>query len=100
MSRISVPYASAQTRQRNDRRDRPEGCEECLLCAAPIAGRKKPSWVHLLTTGELASKDEQVTPGEDQGCFPVGPECIRKVPAEYRCDVEWDVKTTIRREGL
>jgi hypothetical protein len=99
MARIKIPYASAEIRNRNDRRARPDGCNECLFCAAPITGKKKkPSWVHMLTTGELASRDEPVTEGEDQGCFTVGPECAKKVPAEFLCDIEWDVKTAIRHE--
>lgn len=60
------------------------GGAECLICGRVIRDQKTATHVHLLTTGDLASRGEPVTEEEDQGFFPVGPECARRLPAAFR----------------
>lgn len=48
------------------------------------AANAKATHVHLLTSLALADRSEVVTEAEDQGYFPVGPECARRVPAAFR----------------
>jgi len=60
------------------------GGAECLICGRPIRDVKTATHVHLLTTGDLASRDEPVAEEEDQGFFPVGPECAKLLPAFFR----------------
>jgi len=61
------------------------GGAECLICGRLIRDARAATHVHLLTTGELADKNEESIPEEeDQGFFPVGPECARRLPAAFR----------------
>lgn len=55
----------------------------CVICGRAV-DVKRAAYVHLLTTGELASKDEPVADDEDQGFFPIGPECAKRLPAAFR----------------
>jgi hypothetical protein len=100
MSRIDIPYNNEKTRARNIHRpvpaewlaewkaypqdDRWRGGAECLFCRSLIRDARAAIHVHLATTGELVTEDEQLTEDEDQGFFPIGPECSRKVPRAYR----------------
>lgn len=67
-------------RERNEKRTCKGGEEPCILC-----GRKTDSelFVHLSTSYRLISVGQEVDEASDQGWFPVGPECAKKLPAEY-----------------
>lgn len=102
--RIDVPFASEKTRERNRYRPIPaewlaewkaypegegwRGGAECLFCRAAIRDARAAVHVHMATTLELVTEDEPLDENEDQGCFPVGPECARKVPARFRLKPE------------
>jgi hypothetical protein len=60
------------------------GIYPCLLCGKATNGRRW--WVHLHTSGSLIPADADVDPASDQGWFPVGTECARKVPRAYRSE--------------
>jgi hypothetical protein len=100
MSRIEIPDSSEKTRSRNIHRPVPadwlaewktysvdeqwRGGAECLFCRSLIRDARAAIHVHMATTGELVTEDESLAEHEDQGFFPVGPECARKVPRAYR----------------
>jgi len=88
--RIPVPEVPAERKERNRRLRTPEGWSgaECLICKRPIRDDRKAVYVHLTTSYELVPVDTD--PEDSQGCWPVGPECARKVPATYR--QKWDSK--------
>ena len=73
----------------------PNADGECLFCGRPV-DESKATWVHL-TDGKLACRaegvevtDEMMIRG-DQGFWPVGPECAKKVSAAFRFKREdWD----------
>lgn len=64
--------------------ERWRGGAECLICGKPIRDARAATHVHLLTTGELADNVEAVAEAEDQGFFPVGPECAKLLPRSFR----------------
>lgn len=69
--------------------ERWRGGAECLICGKVIRDQKMATHVHLLTTGDLADWDETPTEEEDQGFFPVGPECAKLLPAAFRFPPEF-----------
>lgn len=62
-----------------------EGPETCLICDRRI--KQAACFARLLTSGELADRDEIVTDGEDQGFFAIGSECARRLPVAFRFSV-------------
>lgn len=80
MARMKLPRAS---RSQASPRVTSDG-HECLVCGRAIRGAADV-WVHLLTTLELASVDEPIDESrESQGWFPIGPECARRIPEDYK----------------
>lgn len=61
--------------------------EPCMFCGRK-ANAERGWWIRLATNGHLIAMDadeaEVEASGYDQGCFLVGPECGRKIPAAYR----------------
>lgn len=61
---------------------------QCLICGRKMSDKAidRGVWVEmsvrlkLIPVGHPLSND----PAESQGCFPVGSECAKKVPAGYR----------------
>ncbi len=53
----------------------------CLICGKPIKS-KTPKMVHLLTNGNIVSYEGEDIEG-DQGFFPVGPECEKKLVIKF-----------------
>lgn len=49
----------------------------CAICNKPIKDESKAQYVHLLTNGNIVSSFEDFD--NSQGCFPVGPECAKKL---------------------
>lgn len=83
--RIKVPYASLQTNERNRRRRLKEGCSErCFFCSSPIRDDVQAAYVHMTVDGCLVPANEELDEEHgSQGCFPVGPECKKRVPARF-----------------
>ncbi len=82
---LSTVEAPADAQKRN-RKKVAKACHDdtCLLCSSPVDS-SKALWVHLTTAGELVAKDEELTEGESsQGFFPVGKECAKHIPANFR----------------
>lgn len=75
MARIKLDAVRSEHYDHNTRNgEHPNGC---LICGKAVKeGRGGMVWY--LNTGELASANEDVSPEEDQGAFPVGPECMKK----------------------
>ena len=55
----------------------------CYLCGRRLG--KHPKMIHHDVYGNLIKDgvDELEDPSKDQGCFPVGSECAKKIPNEY-----------------
>jgi hypothetical protein len=77
--------ASPEVRERNRRSNRRNLPDECFICGRGMAqdAIERGSSIHLLTDGTLALVGDMDNP-LSQGWFPVGSECARKVPAEFR----------------
>ncbi len=76
-----------EQKERNRERTNWSNCdEECIVCGKGMRKDRKPQYVHMLTSGQLAERDYD-GPGS-QGCFPVGSECARKIPARFRFTFE------------
>lgn len=81
-NRIPVPFASEKVRRLNQ--NKPCHGEPCLLCDAEIKNPAAAVHVHMTTSLELVPADEELTEEQgSQGCFPVGPECAKKVPRRF-----------------
>ena len=68
-----------------------DGCDwNCQLCGKPLnTTRKTTGWVRLPNGDDAWPYDEEL-PAEllediedDMGCYPVGPECVKKLPKAY-----------------
>lgn len=54
---------------------------QCCLCGKKVG--KNPSYVHYLTNGNITSEQDDSKIPNSQGCFPVGSECAKKLPAVF-----------------
>ena len=58
--------------------------EPAIACFCCGKETKEPRYfVHLLTTGELVSTDEPFDDKVDQGFFPIGAECRKRLPNNF-----------------
>lgn len=81
---IPIPEADAKAPKRQNA----DGFHQCLICGRKMSDKAvdRGVWVEmsvrlkLIPVGHPLSND----PAESQGCFPVGSECAKKVPAGYR----------------
>ena len=65
-----------------------EGCDDnCRLCGKPLnTTRKTTGWVRLPCGDDAWPYDEELPADferDDMGCYPVGPECVKKLPKTY-----------------
>lgn len=63
--------------------------DQCFLCGRGLTEKAKDNgWmIHLHTSGVLISNDylvDDLGNNGSQGCFPVGSECAKRVPATFR----------------
>lgn len=61
--------------------------EPCLLCGSPltVAAAENGAWVNLAITGRLVPVGYAFpAPSDDQGWFPIGADCARRVPAAFK----------------
>lgn len=68
------------TVRRPDAEKKAQGDQPCFLCGKATDGSRL---VHLATFGALVPISETLPEHEDQGFFPIGPECAKKLPADY-----------------
>lgn len=62
--------------------------DPCFRCDQPL--RRAAGWVHLKTDGRVVPTATVLAPEEDQGWFPVGPDCVDRYPAEQvRLGDDW-----------
>jgi len=67
---------------RDDKDDLENGKNPCFCCGKEIKEKNgKPSFVHLLTNGNLVSTDQEFD--NDQGFFPIGNECKKRLPNNF-----------------
>jgi hypothetical protein len=55
--------------------------EPCFLCGRPV-DHDKAKFIHLLTDGTIVDSDDNFG-DRDQGSFPIGPECQKKLPKNF-----------------
>lgn len=63
--------------------------DECHVCGRPLNPERISFLVHMSTGNTLYPKsitdaEAEAYPEGDQGWFPVGPECAKKIPAAYK----------------
>ena len=58
------------------------GDDPCLLCGKRVFVEKS-KYVHLLCDGRLVDSKDDFESSNDQGFFPVGPECSKKLPKNF-----------------
>lgn len=66
-------------------RTQAEVVEECFVCGRGLteSGLARSSWIEHTTSGYLVAVAAE-SPADSQGCFPVGSECSKSVPAAFR----------------
>ena len=53
----------------------------CVRCGRPIKNDSGAASVEMSTSWKIIPKGDPLSGGPDsQGCFPIGPECLKKVP--------------------
>jgi hypothetical protein len=84
---VSVKYeplrANARVVARNQKRDREDDAETCVLCAAPLTGGE-PEWFVLFDGGYLVTDLEgdvglNIYHRGYMATFPAGPRCAKKI---------------------
>lgn len=66
----------------------------CINCGRDTSKQGNSNGVYIVGGGEWIAHPDQpeFNDGGDMGWFPVGSECIKKVPAEYRTPNPYDDK--------
>lgn len=91
---VAVPVAADLLRRSSDERranmqratrTQAEVVDECFVCGRGLTekGLDRASWIEHTTSGYLVPVADP-SPEDSQGCFPVGSECAKSVPAEFR----------------
>ena len=62
-------------------KDKGKGDEPCFLCGRAVDGDNRKH-IHLLTDGCFVDSADDFG-DKDQGFFPVGPECGKKIPKNF-----------------
>jgi hypothetical protein len=52
----------------------------CCICGKGIKNMSKAKHLRVNTANQFVADDVELAPGEDMGCFPIGPECLKKHP--------------------
>ena len=84
----TVPYEQKEA-NRSRRNEKNASYDECICCGRALNPSAKLFWVHWSFSGNLYPvniSDEAANehPEGDQGWFPVGADCAKKIPAEYK----------------
>lgn len=81
-SSLQAPPAVRRT---NAERQRGDVVDECFVCGRGLSerGLERASWIEHTTSGYLVAVADP-SPSDSQGCFPVGSECAKTVPAAFR----------------
>jgi hypothetical protein len=66
----------------------------CIACGRNTSkqGESQGVWIVDGAAGIAHPDEPEMNDGGDMGWFPVGSECIKKVPAEYRAENPYDNK--------
>lgn len=78
--------APANERQANERKFRLSrtAVEPCFLCGRPLTEQAvENGYLIHLTTADLLVPEDYVG-SDSQGCFPVGSECAKRIPADLK----------------
>lgn len=83
---IDTVRAADATRDANSDHQTDKHVNECFLCERGLteSGEARAWWIHMATDATLVPLDAELPEAEDQGWFPVGPECAKKVPMTHR----------------
>lgn len=60
--------------------------DECFLCGRGLTERAVENgwWIEMTTDGMLIKAGTDTTGLDSQGCFPVGSECAKRLPAGFK----------------
>jgi len=83
-----VPYEQKEI-NRGRKSSKSHDWNECICCGRALNPSAKLFWVHWSFSGNLypVNISDEVAyahPEGDQGWFPVGADCAKKIPAEYK----------------
>jgi len=81
---LEVPDYNADQKEANEARVRDTHAGTCLICGRPLTRSAADNgyWVHMSTGWQIILPDDDES--DSQGCFPVGSECAKRIPTEYR----------------
>ena len=81
---IELPDYDAEKREANEARVRSSHVGSCIVCGRPLNRSQADNgyWVHMSTGWQVIGPDD--TEADSQGCFPIGSECAKQIPAAYR----------------
>jgi hypothetical protein len=90
---MSIPIPRSPQFEKNERLPRKFGDEECFLCARPMKAMDIRWGVECghaggsLLTADEAAEERREDVGANLGQFPIGSDCAKKLPVEYR--ISW-----------
>jgi hypothetical protein len=76
-------YQSPKFGQNEDLSPKEGDDDRCVCCNKPL-NKEGKYFVHMSTDWKVVPFGEELSPQEDQGCFPVGNACAKKIPAPYK----------------
>ena len=76
--------ADGEQRERNASRAEQNDREPCMVCGRGVADPLRHQ-IHMTGGGHLLpiDRDDLYEHPDSMGCYPVGPECAKKLPAGY-----------------
>jgi hypothetical protein len=87
---IDTVRADDATRDANSKHQTDKHVNECFLCERGLteSGEARAWWVRMAIDGTLVPFDAELPEDEDQGEFPVGPECAKGIPLTHRAKLD------------
>lgn len=81
---VPAPLSDAESNYDSSKHD-----DHCLICSRGMTAKAvlKAVWVEMTTSRELISVDH-VGEVDSQGMFPVGAECAKRIPKQFRRKLE------------
>lgn len=88
--KVEEIQASTDARQLNQMRKTNKAVDECFVCGWGLtqAAVDKAWFIEMTFGGELIAADDRRDREDSQGCFPLGSECAKRVPKEFRIKIQ------------
>ena len=84
-NQIELPEVSREQEEKNrNRKRKTTDNDECVCCKRPLNNNTSLYWVQMTTNWTMVPYGTELPEGLDQGDFPVGNGCAKKIPNNYK----------------